>query len=45
MFDRFFEEFGFRLALEYRSDNIQRRCEGSTTLLSLAEYCDNQVLC
>jgi Rieske Fe-S protein len=47
MFDRFFEKFGFRLALDYRTDieNIHRRCEGTTTLLSLAEYCGNQILC
>ncbi len=45
MFERFFREFGFRLSLEYRTQEIQALVSGTTTVLPLAEFCQNQILC
>jgi Rieske Fe-S protein len=45
MFDKFFREFGFRLALEHRTSNIRTLVSDTTTVIPLSEYCQNQVLC
>lgn len=45
MFDKFFEEFGYRLALEYGTDDIRRKVKEVAPVLRLAEYCDNLVQC
>lgn len=45
MFDRFFREFGFRLALEYRTRDIRALARATATVVLLADYCRNQVLC
>jgi Rieske Fe-S protein len=45
LFERFFEEFGFQLALEYRISDIRQSVTRSTQVIPLAEYCRNQVLC
>ncbi len=45
MFDKFLEEFGFRLALELKTDRIHDPVTDITTVLSLAEYSEKQVLC
>lgn len=45
MFERFFNEFGFRLSLEYRTQDIRALVSESTTVLPLAEFCQNQILC
>lgn len=45
MFDRFFREFGFRLALEYGTQNIRAEVTGSATVMPLAEYSDRQMRC
>lgn len=38
MFERFFDEFGFQLALQHRSDDIRRPVDGSTEVMLLEEY-------
>lgn len=45
MFDKFFEQFGYRLTLEYGTQNIRRRVTDSTPLIALAEYCENLIQC
>jgi Rieske Fe-S protein len=45
LFERFFEEFGFQLALEYRTSDVRQAVTGGTEVVPLAEYCRNQVLC
>ena len=38
MFERFFDEFGFQLALQHRTDDIRRPVDGSTEVLPLEDY-------
>lgn len=45
MFIPFFEEFDYRLTLEYRTDDIQREITGTAAVLPIDEYCKNQVVC
>lgn len=45
MFDRFFREFGFRLALEHQTNDIRAEARDTATVVSLADYCHTQVLC
>jgi Rieske Fe-S protein len=45
LFDRFFERFSSRLALEFRTSEVRRLTAGSTPVVPLAEYCRQQVLC
>jgi Rieske Fe-S protein len=45
MFDRFFREFGFRLALEHGTSNIRAPVSGSATVTRLADYSDKQMRC
>lgn len=45
MFDRFFREFGFRLALELETSDIRAEVRDTATVMPLAEYCRTQVLC
>lgn len=45
MFDKFLEKFSFRLALELKTDRVHDQVRDSTTVLSLAEYSEKQVLC
>ncbi|BAU48875.1 (2Fe-2S)-binding protein [Sulfurifustis variabilis] len=45
MFDRFFREFGFRLALELQTSDIRAEVRETATVLPLADYCRTQVLC
>jgi Rieske Fe-S protein len=45
MFDEYFEIFAFRLRLEYRTSDVEAKLVHTTTVLPLAEYCRNQVLC
>lgn len=45
LFERFFEEFGFQLALEYRTSDIRQRVSGNSQVIPLSQYCRNQVLC
>ena len=45
MFDKFLEKFGFRLALELKTDRIHDQVTDTTTVLSLDSYCEKQVVC
>ena len=45
MFERFFREFGFRLALEYRTGAIHDSVGDTSEVMRLADFCHNQVLC
>lgn len=45
MFDRFFREFGFRLALEHQTSDIRAEARDTATVVPLADYCHTQVLC
>ena len=45
MFEQFFRAFAFRLALEYRTDDVRAEVTETATVLPLAEYTRNQVLC
>lgn len=45
LFDAFFEHFSSRLILEYRTQDIRRPVDASATVVTLEEYCRNQVLC
>jgi len=45
MFDEYFEIFAVRLRLEYRTSDVEAKLVHTTTVLTLAEYCRNQVLC
>ena len=45
MFDKFFEEFGFRLQLEHRVTNVRAAVDKTTLVMKLSDYCATQVLC
>jgi len=45
LYDRFFERFSSRLALEFRTSDVRRPVSGSTAVVPLAAYCRNQILC
>ncbi len=45
MFDKFFQNFGHRVALEMRVADIRTEASGTAIVVPLAEYCQNQVLC
>lgn len=45
MFDRFFREFGFRLALEYQTSKIHAPVSGSAQVVRLADYSEQQMRC
>jgi len=45
MFQRFFAEFGFRLALEYGTDDIQRPVGTTTETVTLEQFSENRVEC
>jgi arsenite oxidase small subunit len=45
MFDRFFGEYSFRLKLEYKISDARTRITGTTTVMPLSEFCENQVRC
>jgi len=45
MFDRFFREFGFRLQLEYKVDDVRRQVDRTTAVVKTSEYCNTQILC
>lgn len=45
LFDRFFERFASRLALEFRTNDIRKLVADSATVVPLAQYCRNQILC
>ena len=45
MFDRFFREFGFRLSLDLRTQDIRVPVAQNATIVALADYCDNRIRC
>ena len=45
MFTKFFSDFAFRLQLEYRTPEVDRRVASSSVVMSLEEYCINRILC
>lgn len=45
MFDRFFDEFGFRLQLEHKVADVAEQVGARTPVVKLTEYCASQVLC
>ena len=45
MFQRFFREFGSRLMLEHGTYDIEKLAADTTTVMTLNEFCQNQILC
>lgn len=45
MFERFFANFEFQLALEHGIDDIQEPVAGTTVVMPLTDYTDNQRVC
>lgn len=45
VFERFFDEFGYQLALEHESTAIRRQVTETSRVFSMSEYCRNQILC
>ncbi len=45
LFDRFFERFSSRLALEFRTSDVRKLVTGTAIVTPLAAYCRNQILC
>lgn len=45
MFERFFEKFGFQLALQQRTDNVRAPVGPTTRVVSLEEYSQNTNVC
>jgi len=45
MFDRFFREFGFRLSLDLRTQDVRHPVSRDATVVPLADYCDNRIRC
>ncbi len=45
MYQKFFETFGFRLALEYETTNIRRLAMDVSEVVSISEYSRTQMMC
>ena len=45
LYEKFFETFGSRLSLEFRTSDVRRPVKTSARVVPLATYCSNQVLC
>lgn len=45
LYDKFFEKFSTRLSLEFRTTDIRRPVTNTATVVTLAQYCRNQILC
>ncbi len=45
MFPRFFDQFGFRLRLDYGTDNIKQEVAGSVPVVPLGQYTRQQTMC
>ena len=45
MFERFFREFGFRLALEHNTRDVRTTVSNSTTVVRLSDYSAKQMRC
>lgn len=45
MFDKFFEKFSFRLALELKIANVREKVNNKAAVIPLSQYCETQILC
>ena len=45
MYERFFEEFRFRLELEFETSDLRRRVNGESTVVPIEEYSRTRVHC
>jgi Rieske Fe-S protein len=45
MFDPYFRTFEHRLELEFKTENITERSQGSAQVIELASFCARQILC
>ena len=45
LFDRFFERFSSRLALEFKTSDVRKTVAGSSIVMPLAEYSQTQIRC
>lgn len=45
LFDRFFEHFAFRLALDFQVHDVRKPTTKVATVMPQIEYCRNQILC
>jgi Rieske Fe-S protein len=45
MFEKFFAKFGERLMLDYRTDDITATVDGTTSVMTLAEFSHRQIRC
>lgn len=45
LYDKFFEHFSSRLALEFRTNEIRKLVADTATVVPLAQYCRTQILC
>ena len=45
MYEKFFDKFGFRLALEYETSDIRRLAKDKAEVVSIAEYSRTQRIC
>lgn len=45
MFDKFFQNFGHRIALEMKVSDIRTQATEKATVVRMAEFCQNQILC
>ena len=45
LYDKFFATFSSRLSLEFRTSDIRRPITNTATVVTLSQYCSNQILC
>lgn len=45
LFERFFDEFGFRLAIEFGEDRVRKEVSGSAMALPIEQYTSNRISC
>ena len=45
LYRKFFDTFAFRLALEFKTSNIEQRVRGTATVTTIEEYSASQMLC
>lgn len=45
LYDKFFEHFSSRLALEFRTGDVRKLVNETATVVPLAQYCRTQILC
>ena len=45
MYEKFFDKFGFRLALEYETSDVRKLAQGTAEVVTIAEYSRVQRIC